>query len=349
MSAGLPFANTQQFTTTVSGRTITPTSPLIINDGRQRLPAANGSVTLTATNDVTWFDLYAAQSVNNTYTLLAVAQGTDMTGRRDIIPIGKAIDYPTKNGCTWLPLPGGGMDAYIGTDQYGVHVRPFASGVFNFPYSSLIIDQAPGATTPAVLYFYTNLSAGVIANTVPGYSQPGVTPDLFLTSSGGLVMQGQRTVQLLGSAAMYINYTTSLEIGPFGSNRQRYVWDAHGRMRYVQTPAPGIAAGSGAGASPTVFLTGTDEVGRITVTTGASGTAGSHATVATVTFAWAYDNPPYGVALAPGNTNTEDLASNAVCAAPVSNVRVNGFDIISGQASLATNTQYMWVYRVFPQ
>jgi hypothetical protein len=60
-----------------------------------------------------------------------------------------------------------------------------------------------------------------------------------------------------------------------------------GKIKAVYTegdPTPTVAAGAGAGSSPTVAVTGTDRIMSLSVTTG-SGTTGSNATVATITFA----------------------------------------------------------------
>lgn len=104
--------------------------------------------------------------------------------------------------------------------------------------------------------------------------------------------------------------------------------------------APGIAAGTGAGTSPTVALSGTDLAGKITVTTGTL-PAGS-GTVFTVTFNTAYGSAPY-VVFSPGGPNAAGLTG-------LSSVYVGSstttFSFTSGSAGLAASTQYIWNYHV---
>jgi hypothetical protein len=360
MSAGLPFANTQQFTATTNGRTITPSGPIVINDGRQRLPAANAAVTLNASVEQTAFDVYAAAAAGNAYTLLAVAAGTDMSARRDVIHVGQAIDYPSRNGCTWLPLPGGGNDAYLGIDQYGVHVRQFASAVYPWPYASLILDPAPPPGNGSLLYLSAVPNQVYIQDTVQGISDMAQSQQLQVSSNGILTLAAVKNINMQTNTSssdiaissggtLHLYNSGSIIITPISGNGQTVTFDQYGFMRRTQTPAPTVALGpgGGTGGSPSASVRGTDEVGAITVVTGAS-TPGGRSNVVTFTYAFPFQNVPYGVMITPTNAATEDLGSNQQCSVFNNNVTTTSFIISSGQQSLGTNTAYQWVYRVLP-
>ena len=104
---------------------------------------------------------------------------------------------------------------------------------------------------------------------------------------------------------------------------------------------PGIAAGAGAGTSPTVSVAGTDLAGAVSITTGTLPT-GTNAVVATITFATAYGAAPY-VVLQPSNALTATLTG-------VSMVFVTSttttFVITSGTTALTAATAYKWNFMV---
>ena len=107
------------------------------------------------------------------------------------------------------------------------------------------------------------------------------------------------------------------------------------------TTAPTIAAGAGAGTSPTVSVTGTDNSGQITITTGTSPIAA--ATIATITFASTYLNTPY-VVISPANANAAALYNTTRVYAASSTTAIT---LTAGSAALTASTQYIWNYHAF--
>lgn len=103
--------------------------------------------------------------------------------------------------------------------------------------------------------------------------------------------------------------------------------------------APSIAAGSGAGTSPTVSIQGGDQDGAITVTTGAS--PGLSATVATITYGYAFPNNSY-VVLYPANTVTAALGTLAV----YTTGSTTNFTLTSPATGLSAAATYKWYYHV---
>jgi hypothetical protein len=103
------------------------------------------------------------------------------------------------------------------------------------------------------------------------------------------------------------------------------------------TPAgPTIAAGTGAGSSPTVTLSNArDTDGTISVTTGSS--PGSASVVATVTFGTAYQGTPNCQV-----TAASASAMNTIYSPPAS---TTGFVISTGSTALAASTSYIYTYQ----
>lgn len=104
---------------------------------------------------------------------------------------------------------------------------------------------------------------------------------------------------------------------------------------------PTIAAGTGAGTSPTVAITGNDIAGQISVTAGTSPTAS--AVIATVTFGSAFKTNSF-VLLTPANAATQALAV-AAQAFPTSTTTT--FALNTGATGLAGAGVYVWNYHTF--
>lgn len=104
---------------------------------------------------------------------------------------------------------------------------------------------------------------------------------------------------------------------------------------------PTIAAGVGAGTTPTLTISGHDMSGKITIITGTLPT-GTNAVIATITLGTAYGTAQYPV-LYPGNATTATLSG-------VSMVYTTGgtatWTITSGTSGLTAATTYIWYYQV---
>jgi len=120
--------------------------------------------------------------------------------------------------------------------------------------------------------------------------------------------------------------------------------DAAGRPLTAGT-TPSIAAGAGAGSSPTLSIHGNDLCGYIDLTPG-SGTTGS-STVATITFAVARTAAPRAVMVFPQNYGAYGaLAANKVYC-NLSSQTVNGWILTNdGSTALTPGTHYIWGYQV---
>lgn len=127
----------------------------------------------------------------------------------------------------------------------------------------------------------------------------------------------------------------------------------HFSLLSIRTPhikglgsAPSIAAGAGAGTSPTVSMVSgsTDMSGYVNITTGTLPTLS--ASIATITFATAYGIAPK-VSLWASNGNAAALNGvNMVFVDQATGVSTTTFVITSGTTSLTAATAYQWGYRI---
>jgi len=113
---------------------------------------------------------------------------------------------------------------------------------------------------------------------------------------------------------------------------------------FGNSSVPGIAAGGGAGTSPTISINGTNVGGQVFVTIGTT-PSGSNAIIATITFAGSsgYTNQPF-ITLTPANSATALLSGvtmvYASTASPLS------WTINAGTTALTPATQYSWYYSI---
>jgi len=108
--------------------------------------------------------------------------------------------------------------------------------------------------------------------------------------------------------------------------------------------APTIAAGTGAGTSPTVSITGTDLAGYIDVTTGTL--PALSAIVATITFNATYGAAPKTVLLTPANVNSAALNGLGMVYVNQAGITATTFSITAGATALTAATAYKWYYHV---
>jgi hypothetical protein len=142
----------------------------------------------------------------------------------------------------------------------------------------------------------------------------------------------------LGSGVHYL-YRATLSTGDnaTGTLTDKFWVDNTGLTKSIHlgglSSAPGIAAGAGAGTSPTVSVSGTDIAGEITITTGTSPTAAS--TLATITFSTAYASAPFIVMSRSSATAPTDIEIGT---------RSTGSFTLTG--TLAASTTYKYNYTI---
>lgn len=101
------------------------------------------------------------------------------------------------------------------------------------------------------------------------------------------------------------------------------------------SPAPTIAAGTGAGTSPTISISGTDLAGEISLTTGTAPAA--NVTIATITFNGTFASTPF-VIISPSSAAAADANVYVV------RVSATQFQIAVTATALTAATAYKWTY-----
>lgn len=110
---------------------------------------------------------------------------------------------------------------------------------------------------------------------------------------------------------------------------------------------PGIAAGAGAGTTPTVSVTGNDAAGLLNITTGTTPT-GTNAIIATITFNTTYASAPR-VIICPANRAANGLTTAiplVPAAGQTNGVTTTTFVLESNTVALTGSTAYIWTYQV---
>jgi hypothetical protein len=108
---------------------------------------------------------------------------------------------------------------------------------------------------------------------------------------------------------------------------------------------PTFAAGTGAGTTPTITISGNDQRGLITITTGTTPTAS--ADVATITFANTWGAVPK-VMLTPAGANAAALTAAGAVYVDSANTTGTLFKLSVGSTALAASTVYKFYYDVSP-
>lgn len=210
---------------------------------------------------------------------------------------------------------------------------------------------ASGGTTNAFSNKYT------FGNASSGYTVGAATEAFFSAPTNSGVINNFSYARMQKVTASNITHLNYIVIGADTSNatRNRAIFDSSGLAStlsgtldvpnyYTTSASPGIAAGAGAGTSPTITLaTGsTNNDGVITVTTGTLPTLS--ATVVTLTFSASFAFPNgSSVVLFPANANTSILSGvTAVNAAGTTTTLV----ITAGATALTAATTYVWNYHV---
>jgi hypothetical protein len=161
-----------------------------------------------------------------------------------------------------------------------------------------------------------------------------------------LLVAGSRAAAVSGAVSGFSGQTT--DIWQVTKNDQSVYWanDKLGRPYSKNTTAT-IAAGAGAGTTPTVSVAGTDVNGVVTVTTGT--TPGASAVVATVSFSVALTQAgtntiPKTVILTPANAAASALSGAGKVWADSAALAAASFTLNSGSVALTAATTYKWYY-----
>lgn len=240
---------------------------------------------------------------------------------------------------TGLVIPSGGINilgtgAGSGSSTFGLLINGSSSivatsdaihlaispGTNNDPTSSGTVSAVYSASFKAPTLTATNTVTYTTAATVTILGAPIASTNVTLTNNYAFRINS-------GVAYFGGNITAPGSLASFG--------------HYISNEVPSIAAGAGAGTSPTISITGTDQSGVITLTTGTTPT-GSNATIATVTYQLAFATNSFPT-LTAANSTTAALSGTTMV---YTTGTTTTFTITSGTLALAAATQYKWFYSV---
>jgi hypothetical protein len=170
-----------------------------------------------------------------------------------------------------------------------------------------------------------------------------------ITTSGAVSFSGTFGSSGVSSFTNSTDSTTSITgavklTGGMGIAKALYVGTNVGLQHLIGTSsAPTIAAGAGAGTSPTVSISGTDISGVVSVTSGTTPTGS--AVVVTITFNVAYGAAPKAINLTPANANAAGLGTTSMVFIDSAGITTTTFAITSGTIGLVAATSYKWYYQ----
>jgi hypothetical protein len=286
-----------------------------------------------------------------------------LTGGNSVLNVTNAGTLTNYGGTTFSTVqPPTGLTITLGgatggSTTYGYRV----SAVDNNGNETNACTEATTTTAQATLSGtnYTILTwnsvAGAVKYKIYGRTSGSELYMTFVTSTGAATYTYNDTLAATPSGALpgnptgntltvngSTNQTASLAIFEINGTIKSQI-DKNGNAVFPHivgnSTSPTIAAGAGAGSSPTgPTLIGTDIAGQITLTTGTV-TPGAN-TVLTVTFNTAFTNAPY-VNFSPANANAAGLSGTSMIYV---NSTTTTFAFLVGTAGLVSATQYIWNY-----
>jgi hypothetical protein len=170
--------------------------------------------------------------------------------------------------------------------------------------------------------------------------------NLFVKTVKGNVADGASAVGVIVDTVNSLTTAGSLILSERNAGAQKGYLDRIGGRGQVHliglSSTPTHTAGSGAGTSPTITITGNDSAGVIEITTGT--TPASLADLITVTFNVAYGAVPF-VVISPANSFAAQAGSYGVYLDHGSTATTS-FLLKVGSAALTAGTAYKWTYHV---
>lgn len=235
-----------------------------------------------------------------------------------------------------LVLTGGSPTALTASTEYPsinnnyAQTQQFATG--NFSLQRAFIDQSPT---------WTAVGASVITD----YVGREIIAPIISTNLTGTNVHGLRIPSVAVGSGVTNSYGATINAMTAATNNftAQFVGGSGVKLPHLigNTSAPSIAAGAGAGTSPTVVLTNaTDLSGILDITTGTT-PAGTNAVISTITFNTAYGQAP-NIQLTPANANAAGLAAALTMVFCTSTTTT--FVLNSGTTGLTGATQYKWFY-----
>lgn len=199
--------------------------------------------------------------------------------------------------------------------------------------------------------FYTNNTKhiDISAGGLIGIGATASTAKLHVTSTTEQIRTAYNASNYLSTTVSSIGLVTLAAVGTtpsFTLSNNVSITGTNTTVKHLVggTSTPAIAAGTGAGTTPTVAVAGTDLGGYISVTTGTLPTLS--AVVATITFNIAYASAPKAICLTPANSSAASLNGVNMVFIDQAGITTTTFAITAGTTALTAATAYKWYYQV---
>lgn len=331
----------------------------------------SSSVTDGFSSTTGFFNVVPSASISSGHFFQIANANVYTANNNSFIAIAPKLSYSSTNGGVGMEVGEGNITSFLtgtGTSiMNNFYMGESAAGTFNANAVVLNIGSNNIGSTGSLLFnagsgTWTGLRFNHTINTTgtfaSGFSY-GIDYNPTVTSTTGLTHIGARWTSgsiLIGGTTL----TASTRVDQRGtgttSSTINHRWADSGntllgtitddgtfKINHVggNTSAPTIAAGAGAGTTPTVVVTNaTDLSGIVDVTTGTTPT-GTNAVIATITFNKTFASAP-NIQLTPNNANAAGLAAALTMVYVTSTTTT--FVITSGTTALTAATQYKWFY-----
>lgn len=266
------------------------------------------------------------------------------------------------NVCTGMHVTG---NTFIDNGQAGAHLY---SCILVNSNNVKITDNILGGSLCDYAVRWTSPtqpdSATWISNSVGKLATPNWSNFAFTSTADSEIIGGRKSFRAssppeTGTWAVGDTYwnTKPAEHGTLGwictTAGKPGTWKAFGIMskgdavvvrRDVRAGSPTIAAETGAGTKPIVSISGSDQDGTITISTGTSPKAA--AKVATITFGSPFPDPPRSVTVTAANSNAAALHGPSAIYEDSTGRSKNKFVLSIGAGGLSPSTRYLFNYHV---
>lgn len=211
-----------------------------------------------------------------------------------------------------------------------------AVGFAEIPSASLNIKVAAGyfRKSDGTIVSYAGTSSYALTTAATNY--------VYLDDAGTLTKSTSAFPTTAGGvrlATCVVGATTITSIAD-----SRIPWASMGGHVLWGIGSPTIAAGTSAGTSPTLTISGSDQGGVLNITTGTS--PSTSATLATISFGQAFGSAPRAIILSPANSAAAALSGNAQVYADQASTSTTVFVVKVGSTALGASTAYKWHYAV---
>lgn len=263
------------------------------------------------------------------------------------------LDFRGGSGTTLMKLQNdgtlvvGGVSLFSNGNIIGQQIN--ASSIFTSSGGTLAVQNA-SQTGSSGSTRGLNLSNSTVTITGGDYIATSINPT-YNEASGTAAntdFRIQRLETALGSGSQYLMEagTRSGSAITTSFTQKFYITNAGtvGLFRPLLTngSTPSNSAGTGAGTSPTISITGNDIAGKISIATGTSPTAGGD--IVTVTFATTLINTPKAIVITAANANAAtEIAKVYIDDATISS---SSFKIKNTSSALTASTTYLYYYTV---